>query len=226
MKKQDKYRELLQNRSIQPSAGSWDALSKKLDAQQKLQKNNKWSFLKYAAVILAIASVSFYFLKPKPEIISEEKIQTPVSNIEIKSEPIINSKKETFIAEVEEFIEPVKSKNENIKPKNRPIEEVVVLEEEFTENANISSHFEIDSTAIAETSIAVSDTEIEQLLKNAKIKVSKNHQNLNKKTLSAQSLLVEVEDDLDKDLKDKLLQTIVTTLKTPREISISDRGIN
>ncbi|RXP64564.1 hypothetical protein EC396_00905 [Lutibacter sp. HS1-25] len=226
MKKQDKYRELLQNRSIQPSAGSWDTLSKKLDAQQNLQKNNKWSFLKYAAVILAIASVGFYFLKPKPEIISEEKIQTPVSNKELKSEPIINSKKETFIAEVEEFLEPVKSKNENEKPKNRPIEEVVVLEEEFAENTNISSHFEIDSTAIAETSIAVSDTEIEQLLKNAKIKVSKNHQNLNKKTISAQSLLVEVEDDLDKDLKDKLLQTIVTTLKTPREITISDRGIN
>jgi len=62
------------------------------------------------------------------------------------------------------------------------------------------------------------------LLKNAKIKVKKDPQNFDKKGLSAQALLVEVEDDLDKNLKDKLLQTIVTNLKTPREITISDRG--
>ena len=222
MKKQDKYRESLQNRSIQPSEASWDALSKKLDTNQKLQNNNKWSFLKYAAVILVIASVGFYFLKPKPEKISEEKIETPISTKEIKNEPIIDSKKETFIAEVEETLKPVKSKNENTKHKYQPIEEVAVLEEKFTENTTVVNHSEIKPNAIAATNTAVSDTEIEQLLKNAKLKV--NHQKLDKKAISAQKLLVEVQDDLDRDLKDKLLQTIVTTLKTPREITISDRG--
>lgn len=59
MKNQDKYREEIQSRSIQPSEGSWEQLSKKLDAHENLQKTKKWGFLKYAAAILVIASVGF-----------------------------------------------------------------------------------------------------------------------------------------------------------------------
>ena len=88
MKNQDKYREEIQSRSIQPSEGSWEQLSKKLDAHEKLRKTKKWSFLKYVAAILLVASVGFYFFQPKNEIISD--IETRIS--ELLSEKITDAR--------------------------------------------------------------------------------------------------------------------------------------
>ena len=42
--------------------------------------------------------------------------------------------------------------------------------------------------------------------------------------VSANALLAEVEDDLDKDFKEKLFKKIVNTVKTPRKVVITDRG--
>jgi len=100
----------------------------------------------------------------------------------------------------------------------------VVFENELVENTIISNQIEAKPAIITVTNNEVTNTEIEQLLKNAQIKAQNDSQNFDKKGLSAQALLVEVEDDLNKNLKDKLLQTIVANLKTPREITISDRG--
>ena len=97
-------------------------------------------------------------------------------------------------------------------------------ENELVENTIISNQIEAKPAIITVTNNEVTNTEIEQLLNNAQIKAQNDSQNSDKKGLSAQALLVEVEDDLDKNIKDKLLQTIVTNLKTPREITISDRG--
>lgn len=226
MKNQDKYREEIQNRSIQPSEGSWNQLSKKLDAHEKLRKTKKWSFLKYVAAILLVASVGFYFFQPKNEIISEEKIENPASKEKLEKEPIINSKMEMLMADAEVVSAPVQQKKEkeNTKPEYQPIEEEVVFENELVENTIISNQIEEKPAIITVTNNEVTNTEIEQLLKNAQIKAQNDSQNFDKKGLSAQALLVEVEDDLNKNLKDKLLQTIVANLKTPREITISDRG--
>ena len=98
------------------------------------------------------------------------------------------------------------------------------FENELVENTIISNQIEAKPAIITVTNNEVTNTEIEQLLKNAQIKAQNDSQNFDKKGLSAQALLVEVEDDLNKNLKDKLLQTIVANLKTPREITISDRG--
>lgn len=224
MKKQDKYREKLQQRSIQPSEAVWEQLSEQLDAHEHLQKRGKWGFLKYVAIILVIVSAGFYFFQPKAEIISEEKTEKPASKEKIEPAPIITLKKEILIADAEEILKPKQPKKQKIQQEFKQVEAVVVFENEIVENKNITNKIEIKRSINAVANNEVADTEIEQLLKNANIKVKETHQNLNKKSVSAQSLLVEVEDDLDKDLKDKLLQTIVTTLKTPREITISDRG--
>ena len=95
MKKQNKYREQLQQRSIQPSEAVWEQLSKQLDAHDNLQKKGKWFFLKYVAIILVIASAGFYFFQPKSEIISEEKTENPASKESVEKEPIINLKNDT-----------------------------------------------------------------------------------------------------------------------------------
>ena len=40
--KEDKYREALQDRTIEPSSGSWDKLSSQLEAQEAQSKNRYW----------------------------------------------------------------------------------------------------------------------------------------------------------------------------------------
>ena len=170
--------------------------------------------------------LDFIFFNQKNEIISEEKIENPASKEKLEKEPIINSKMETLMADAEVVSAPVqpKKEKENTKPEYQPIEEEVVFENELVENTMISNQIEAKPAIITVTNNEVTNTEIEQLLKNAQIKAQNDSQNFDKKGLSAQALLVEVEDDLNKNLKDKLLQTIVANLKTPREITISDRG--
>jgi mannitol-specific phosphotransferase system IIBC component len=224
MNKQHKFRTKLQNRSIQPSEGSWEQLIKQLDAHENHQKRKKWDFIKYAAAILIIVSVGFYFFQPKTEIISEEKTENSVTKEQIESEPVMNSKNEILVADAEEITTPIKPKevNKSIENKLKTIEPLIIAEDEIAENKSISNEIETKSTTNSVANSEVTDTEIEQLLMNAKIKV--NHQNFTKKSVSAQALLLEVEDDLDKDFKEKLIENIVKTIKTPRTIVITDRG--
>lgn len=222
MKKQDKYREKLQQRSIQPSEAVWEQLSEQLDAHERLQKRGKWGFLKYVAIILVIVSAGFYFFQPKAESISEEKIENPASQEKIEPAPIITLKKEILIADAEEILKPTQPKKQKIQQEFKQVEAVVVFENEIVENKNITNKIEIKPTINAVVNNEVTDAEIEQLLNNAIIKV--NHQNLTQKSVSAQALLVEVEDDLHKDFKEKLIENIVKTIKTPRTIVITDRG--
>jgi len=67
------------------------------------------------------------------------------------------------------------------------------------------------------------DLEIDQLLLKATIKRANDPKNLNKRAISANDLLFQVEEDLDKDLKQKLFETIVKTLKNPKSV-ITDSG--
>jgi len=117
MNKQHKYREELQNRSMQPSEGSWDQLSKKMDTHENLQKGGYWMFLKYAAVILVLISVGFYFLKPTKEVINTPIIVTPSLKEDFKNIP-----------EIRVAAAPIKS-NKKTPEKSKPVN--------FTKNKNI-----------------------------------------------------------------------------------------
>jgi hypothetical protein len=226
MKQLHKYREALQNRSIQPSKDSWELFSKKLDAHDNLQQKSKWHFLKYAAIILVLISVALYFFKPKTEVISTKENTTNQPK-ESKETKIIDSiKTETNIATIEEtttVIQPKKSSKKTVE-NSLKIEDTLVFENNFEQTQIAVTTLEENEEFVSETySNQVSDEEIEQLLNNAQLNISLT-KNLPKKGISAQALLTEVEDDLDKDFKEKLVETIVTTLKTPRKIVISDRG--
>ena len=75
--KQHKYKEKLQNRTIDPSSGSWERLQVKLDSHKIKENGKKRPFLKYAAVILIFISVGLYFSERKKEVINDPKIVMP-----------------------------------------------------------------------------------------------------------------------------------------------------
>ena len=222
MKQQKKYREELQNRTITPSSDAWEKLSKKLAENEVVhKKNNKWVFLKYAASILLIASASLFFFQPKEEIINAPIIVEPTLKKEVKFIPEVKeASAQKNVAETK--IIPKKTQNKKPTKKSKIDFEIT---EEAIAIANITETL-INETIIQEIPENTSttskeldlDIEVENLLKNAK-----TNQILKRpKVISANELLTAVEDDLDKDFKDKLIDNIINTLKKPRVV-ITDR---
>jgi len=237
MNKQHKYREELQNRSITPSDGSWEQLSEKMDAHESNEKEKYWIFLKYAAVILVLVSVGFYFFKPAKEVINAPIIVAPTLKEGIKNIPQINEESEVRVAESP------KKKEVKEQPKQQPIiypkinnieSEALVLNESKKQSPPLKTiNVETDKVEMSTEEILVAEqpskeeilnAEVEQLLNASKIKLTINGQISSKRVVSAHALLAEVEDDLDKDFKEKLFEKIVTTVKQPRKIVITDRG--
>lgn len=240
MNKQDNYRKELQDRSMQPSENSWEQLSAKLDAHENIQKGNKWAFLKYAAIILVIISVGFYFLKPSEKIIEDPIIVEPT----IKEDVIKTNKIPEIIVEPEIRVVESSTKSEEktiikkklfIEPKNTNKTNEAIALNKIDEQSQISDTINIETVQVqmpTEEIFIVEqlseeellDAEVDQLLKASKIKLSVGRQFSLKRTVNAQALLNEVEDDLDKDFKEKLIENIVNTIKKPRQVVITDRG--
>ena len=233
---QHKLREKLQKRSIVPSEKSWDQLSQKLDAEESTQKGGKWWFLKYAAIFLILFSVGLYFFKTNNQKVEVPVVVAPIIKEEVKKTPKIvvepeirvaettvnstvkeNQKKEPIILknkEVDNGAIAINISKESIEPSENRTTEIVAIEAPTKEILVVEQPSEEE----------ILNAEVDQLLKASKIKLRVNRQFSTKRAVSAQALLTEVEDDLDKDFKEKLVETILTTLKTPRKIVITDSG--
>lgn len=240
MNKQDKYREALQNRSIQPSQSSWEQLSEKLNAHENTQKGNKWVFLKYAAVILILMSVGFYFLKPANKIVTNPVIVAPTIEediIKTNKIPKLSVEPEIRVAETSPKLEDktVQKKHLIITPENTQTanEAIALNKNEQQLQTPVNNNMETKIVEMPTEAIliveqpseeALLNAEVDQLLKASKIKLIENRQISNKSVVSADALLTEIEDDLDKDFKEKLIENIVNTIKKPRQVVITDRG--
>lgn len=229
--KEDKYREALQDRTIEPSSGSWDKLSSQLDAQEAQSKNRNWSFLKVAAVILLVISIGFYFNRPEKEIIEEPVLVAPQvieiqktspdvddlnstetaskpKTVEIEPAPFIDSAQQESIAVKVNFKQPI------IQNEDSPIEvERVTALDSVTEAILLTESFDSEEQFI--------DDEIEELLNKSRIKLVINGEISSRKVVDANALLDAVEEDIYKDLKQKLIEKISNTLKNPKEVVTS-----
>ncbi len=222
MEQQHKYREGLQNRMISPSLDSWDRLDKKLTSYNKKEKRKKWLFLKYAAVILVFLSIGFYFFQPKEEVLNTPIIVAPTLKEELKKLPEINIESEIKVATTPIITpsKPIIKKKLISTVKNNTIKKESMALLETKEEFEVSKDILVVETLSEEQLI---NDEVEKLLKKSQIKIAIDSQNSIKKVVSASALLFEVEDDLNKDLKHKLFDKIVKTLKNPKQV-ITDRG--
>ncbi len=226
-----KYREELQNRTINPSPGSWEKLHGKLSSHEKNNKGSYWLFMKVAAVILVFVSVGFYFLKQPQEIISSPIIVSPTSKEKFNKIPVTDDVIETEVATTPNAST---SKKKTIIESNGNGEntEVAALVEPYDKSENsvmentedVLVDTEIKEVKIAELTVAeeqLLDNEIDQLLYKSKIKMIVNGEISSKKLVNSNALLNAVEDDLDKDLKQILLEKIVNTIKKEKEVVTS-----
>jgi hypothetical protein len=227
MKQQHSYSEQIKQRAIKPSEGSWKKLSEKLSANEHLQKSKKWVFMKYAASILILISVGFYFFQPKHEIIEGDIIVAPTLEEQFIKSPVLNQTPETLIA-IPVKISPIITTHKT-QPK---VDEVVVFQEissikeseiSFENSEKSIVVTKENSTIVVASSDEVTDSEIEQLLNNATTNFKNDLQNLNKDVVSANTLLLEVEDDLNKDFKQKMFESVVKSLSNLKEV-VADNG--
>jgi hypothetical protein len=227
MKQQHNYSAQIKQRAIKPSEGSWEKLSEKLSANEHLQKSKKWVFMKYAAAMLILFSVGFYFLQPNSKIIEGDLIVAPTLEEQFIKSPVLNQTPETLIA-IPVKISPIITTHKT-QPK---VDEVVVFQEISSINESEISFENSEksivvtkenSTIVVASSDEVTDSEIEQLLNNATTNFKNDLQNLNKDVVSANTLLLEVEDDLNKDFKQKMFESVVKSLSNLKEV-VADNG--
>lgn len=224
----------LQKRTIQPSEDAWNTLEKRLSDFEKTKKQNKWTFLRYAAAIIIFVAVGVYFFGNKEKQI--EIVEQPVLKVkEHKIQPKIQEN-QNVIATLEEeipnkIVQKSKVKNAiNIQQSNQIAvsktsnkSEAVVntqtLGIDTLENQKIKEFVALVENIKKEKG-EVTDLEIDQLLVAAqKSLITARKTGQNNKFNSA-DLLADVEYDLDKDFKNRLFEAIVNTLKEPKNIFV------
>lgn len=229
--KQHNLREELKNRNINPSLDSWEKLNSRLTAHDDKEKKGSWRFYKVASVILIFISVGFYFLKPLDSNINTPEIAAPSLKDNLNTIKGINDVTETDLTETP-GISQIKKKPLPDSQLSEPNKTKVALSEslnkskdstnkliEFPINNAITGALVMKDDPYAE--VLFIDDEVEQLLNKSKIKLTDHGQVSPHKLVSANALLNSVEEDLYKDLKQKLIEKITTKLKNPKEVVTS-----
>jgi hypothetical protein len=229
--KQHNYRETLQNRTIKPSSGSWEKLNTKLTEHENKKTGRNWLFFKVASVILIFISVGFYFLEETDDMINSPIIVSPTLKEKLNTVPENNNVIQTEIAVTpgastiikEPIYEPNKAVSNTVKIDfTEPMDKKSNSSNKVNELAVLDSVTEVILlTEVLNSDEQFIDEEVEKLLNESKIKLIVNGQISSKKVVDANVLLNSVEEDLYKDLKQKLIEKIANKLKNPKEVITS-----
>lgn len=229
--KQNNYREKLQNRRITPSSDSWERLEKKLDEHENKEQKGAWWFLKVASIALILISVGYYYLTPEKDIDDTPLIAVPSVKENIINPNEKNEVNESEVANTNDISPIIKNERDDLNiaaSKNAAIPSIEPIDKgnssidnliELSINDSITGLIEMAEMPISEEQLI--DEEVEQLLRESKIKLVVNGQINSKKVVSSEALLNSVEEDLYKDLKQKLIEKITSKLNNPKEVVTS-----
>jgi len=230
------YKKKLQERTFEPSKDSWKKLDERLTAFENKKRWNKMGFLKYAAAILMLISVGFYF-NQKEEKIDAIIVEQPVIKLNELKKDLLELTSEEVLVEVSKK-EKIKQPEINVKPTKIHIKQEIVTNNNLREAqlvvGNQSTNLKTDSVqikkidefvvlaqVIKKQNGDVSEGEIEQLLEQAQKSLMNDRKNFKKVSFSGADLLADIEYDLDKDFKAKLFEAIVNTLKDPKKVFVN-----
>lgn len=236
----------LEKRTIEPSKNAWNKLSEKLDAQEESSKNPVAWWLGLAASLVGVFLVTTLFFKNgENKTVLPTLVDSPINDDMILQEevPEINVIVENENETSEENIK-FSSSYKNVLPKQnnnsktirnvslKTKSEVVVynvIKQKTIENKEVVSSNQkfsnVNNQAIV-TQISelekeedlVTDSEIESLLENAQNDLLKNKiKTENTIAIDANSLLQDIETDLEQSFRDKMFNTLISgynTLKT------------
>lgn len=226
----------LENRSINPSINSWDELSRKLDDNGGKRPNKTVLYMGVAASVIGILFMVNSFLnnsslnnKNVPVLVDIENASKNSNAVveKLKQVPLVqtvekNSKNNDIVNALEitsEKNKRAKTKklvaNNSNKKNNLAINETGTIDNNLTSKTAMVSKEELridvasqnlSNDAASEDNL---DLEIEQLLNQAHGTVT----SVNNNKIDANSLLQDVEYDLDQSFRDKVFETLKTNIK-------------
>lgn len=226
----------LEKRTIKPSENSWNKLANSLQSKED-KKNIKFlRIIGIAACIVGVLFVVSIFFNHKKESTEPTIVTSPIpqkeksiNNVEIEElvaeddnfELIVNEKLEKTKQE-KTIVKPLNNLKGNRKPVIARVESNIVksdiiskngLEKEVSAVSNEENQeIELVINQIEDLKtkhISVSTTDVDLLLKNAQKKLALERiYNENIKTVDAYKLLQDVEADIDKSTRTKILETL------------------
>lgn len=240
LKLENKIKETIEERTIQPSTQAWDKLDQKLGKSSKPWYTGKGWYLGIAASIVAVLFITFYTNNSKDETIvpAETIVTIPEQTTKEAQEAIVETPQGEIVVSNEENSVPEKDlipkeKNYNAtKSYQAPLPKETVKEaiasntkEEKTIESPIETSFEdlkVEEVVaqiqnLQETNTYVSNAEIDSLLNSAQQEIANQkifdeHTN----TVNAMALLEDVEQDLDRTFRDKVFEALKDSYKNVR----------
>lgn len=240
----DKLRKKLEERTIAPNEMTWNKLNSKLDKLEKRKNNKPFWWLGLAASFVGVLLISNMFFmtnnnNTQPKIVdTETKAETKA---EIKKEDLvkaINDEAEVVVYNETQSIQnktktiinktPFKT-NKAVQPKastsinknygvNIKTEAVTTNKKGDTDNFETQKINEVIAQIeeIKASKSNVTDAEIDSLLNKAERDIFKRHSKNSVRVVDANSLLFEVENELEQSFRTKVFETIKSGYKTVR----------
>lgn len=238
IKFEEQIKEKLEGRHIQPSSDLWDALSNRLDDQTK-SNNKRWIWwLGMAASIVILLTISFNYFGPEsvpnhtPVIVNEQpKLEGPIIN----SEPEVVPNEALAQEDIEDFQRSKVTEKSKVNVSTKDLEVITTVpkskeaiaqndsnQERMTTNAVSQdlTPLELDKKQIdkavadilkfeANSSVEVTDAQIDSLLKSAQRELFKNRiLSENSNVVNADALLQDVEEDLGQSFRTKVYEAL------------------
>lgn len=240
IKFEEHVKEKLDERKIQPSAGSWDQLSSRLNNNSNKSSGKKWWFSAAAAVLVLLVAGLFYIdlqnqnSTPIVETSIENNHQDNPGKVEIEQPVQITSeetkeeiqpevtKPEEINSEVK-ISEPQKTKTEterlasnNYDNNRKTIEPVSITppskEEEVKSerSGKVSELMAKISEEEKRSGINITDAEVDALLAQAVNEINGTGAQLKPERISADALLADVEEEVYESFKEKIFEMVKT----------------
>ena len=222
---QNKYREQIQNGFINPSKSSWEKLYQKLDEHDQSKNKSYRKYLKYAASLVFIVSLGFYFISTdhnsKIEIIESKQVE------QISIQPLEIEQNNNFPLENQSGIKLATITQTDNSLTYQEEKEIDIQEKKSSDTFEFEEHLQDLKNVMNEVPFEPEinlDYEVEELMRIANLNLEKGNQNLNSDRIMAMDLLGEVENDLKNDHRRKLFEKITITIKNPDFLELADRN--
>lgn len=252
IKFEETVKEKLEQRVIEPSSDAWKRLESKLDAQHSKKSNKTIWWIGIAASLTGVLLITNIFIKSQTDSLPNSSIVVDVENKTdtANQNQIVNqsnNKRQDEIIEDEVAIFNDENKQVAQKTSSSKKQDVIKLQQKKREiiahnqdksdsdtqiekNEKASFKQDIDENKLEvvaqiqdseKDNVPVLDSEIETLLKQAKKEVTAQSKNTN--NIDANSLLQDVEADLEHSFRDKVFETLKTNFKKVKT-AVADRN--
>jgi len=234
-----------QERKIHPSGNAWSKIASELK-DDDAKKKPVYLWMGVAASVVVLIGVAFFYFNGNAvvndspaEIVYIEKEE--VLEEVIEKEPALFKEEQMVLVEIDTKTESATVKKEEYKvpeiQENKTLSDVVgvaVVEQVSTDNSNVKLAVsdEIINSKVAdivaqidvlEQQNAVTDAEVDSLLKRAQDEILRDRIFNKDKSVDAMALLTEVEDELDQTFRDQIFNSLKASFIKVRT-AVADRN--